>query len=93
MRDHIVSVPDEENCDEATAAQIRVLNDLLLHRDDVCVSNNASTDQDSPSSSSEKIQDCDPVWEPTLLGPLRGDNGSVRLSPPSSLSVLFVRPP
>uniref|UniRef100_A0A3P8UKZ4 SANT and BTB domain regulator of CSR n=1 Tax=Cynoglossus semilaevis TaxID=244447 RepID=A0A3P8UKZ4_CYNSE len=85
MRDHIVSVPDEENCDEATAAQIRVLNDLLLHRDDVCVSNNASSDQDSPSSSSEKIQDCDPVWEPTLLGPLRGDNGSVRLSPPSSL--------
>ncbi|XP_024916417.1 uncharacterized protein KIAA1841 homolog isoform X2 [Cynoglossus semilaevis] len=79
MRDHIVSVPDEENCDEATAAQIRVLNDLLLHRDDVCVSNNASSDQDSPSSSSEKIQDCDPVWEPTLLGPLRGDNGSFSL--------------
>lgn len=38
MRDHIVSVPDEENCDEATSAQTRVLNDLLLHRDAVCLS-------------------------------------------------------
>uniref|UniRef100_A0A3Q1AYA9 SANT and BTB domain-containing protein n=1 Tax=Amphiprion ocellaris TaxID=80972 RepID=A0A3Q1AYA9_AMPOC len=38
MRDHIVNVPDEENCDEATSAQTRVLNDLLLHRDAVlCV--------------------------------------------------------
>uniref|UniRef100_I3J4D5 SANT and BTB domain regulator of CSR n=1 Tax=Oreochromis niloticus TaxID=8128 RepID=I3J4D5_ORENI len=38
-RDHIVNVPDEENCDEETSAQTRVLNDLLLHRDAVCVSN------------------------------------------------------
>uniref|UniRef100_A0A3Q1C8F7 SANT and BTB domain-containing protein n=1 Tax=Amphiprion ocellaris TaxID=80972 RepID=A0A3Q1C8F7_AMPOC len=37
MRDHIVNVPDEENCDEATSAQTRVLNDLLLHRDAVCL--------------------------------------------------------
>uniref|UniRef100_A0A8C4DPR1 SANT and BTB domain regulator of CSR n=1 Tax=Dicentrarchus labrax TaxID=13489 RepID=A0A8C4DPR1_DICLA len=40
MRDHIVNVPDEENCDEVTLAQTRVLNDLLLHRDavySVCV--------------------------------------------------------
>uniref|UniRef100_A0A665TKP7 Si:ch211-189k9.2 n=1 Tax=Echeneis naucrates TaxID=173247 RepID=A0A665TKP7_ECHNA len=39
MRDHIVSVPDEENCDEVALAQTRVLNDLLLHRDAVCLSN------------------------------------------------------
>uniref|UniRef100_A0A667XRL7 SANT and BTB domain regulator of CSR n=1 Tax=Myripristis murdjan TaxID=586833 RepID=A0A667XRL7_9TELE len=39
MRDHIVSVPDEESCtDPVSAAQTRVLNDLLLHRDAVCVS-------------------------------------------------------
>uniref|UniRef100_A0A3Q2YRY7 SANT and BTB domain regulator of CSR n=1 Tax=Hippocampus comes TaxID=109280 RepID=A0A3Q2YRY7_HIPCM len=36
-RDHIVKVPNEEDCDEATSAQTRVLNDLLLHRDSVCV--------------------------------------------------------
>ncbi|MEQ2178132.1 hypothetical protein GOODEAATRI_010823 [Goodea atripinnis] len=38
MRDHIVNVPDEEKCDDVTAAWIRVLNDLLLHRDAVCLS-------------------------------------------------------
>ena len=38
MRDHIVNMPDEENCDEAMLAQTRVLNDLLLHRDAVCLS-------------------------------------------------------
>lgn len=45
MRDHIVSVPSEENCDEATSAQIRVLNDLLLHRDAVCLSNSSPVDR------------------------------------------------
>lgn len=39
MRDHIVNVPDEENCDKVASAQTRVLNDLLLHRDAVCLSN------------------------------------------------------
>lgn len=43
MRDHIVNVPDEESCDEATSAQTRVLNDLLLHRDAVCVSSTPSS--------------------------------------------------
>uniref|UniRef100_A0A3Q3WE70 SANT and BTB domain-containing protein n=1 Tax=Mola mola TaxID=94237 RepID=A0A3Q3WE70_MOLML len=37
-RDHIVNLPDDENCDEAASAQSAVLNDLLLHRDAVCVS-------------------------------------------------------
>uniref|UniRef100_A0A3Q2D699 SANT and BTB domain regulator of CSR n=1 Tax=Cyprinodon variegatus TaxID=28743 RepID=A0A3Q2D699_CYPVA len=44
MRDHIVNLPDEEKCDEATAAQTRVLNDLLLHRDAVCLSNTSPSD-------------------------------------------------
>uniref|UniRef100_A0A3B4YBB6 SANT and BTB domain regulator of CSR n=1 Tax=Seriola lalandi dorsalis TaxID=1841481 RepID=A0A3B4YBB6_SERLL len=44
MRDHIVSVPDEENCDEVTSAQTRILNDLLLHRDAVCLSNTPPAD-------------------------------------------------
>lgn len=37
-RDHVVNIRDNEKCDEETSAQIRVLNDLLLHRDAVCVS-------------------------------------------------------
>ncbi|XP_053292473.1 SANT and BTB domain regulator of class switch recombination isoform X2 [Pleuronectes platessa] len=78
MRDHIVNLPDEENCDEVTSAQTRVLNDLLLHRDAVCVSNTPPVDgtEESPSTA-EKVQDCDVLLEPTLLGPLRGD-GSTR---------------
>uniref|UniRef100_A0A3B3UMG5 SANT and BTB domain regulator of CSR n=1 Tax=Poecilia latipinna TaxID=48699 RepID=A0A3B3UMG5_9TELE len=42
-RDHIVNVQDEEKYDEVTAAQTRVLNDLLLHRDAVCLSNASPT--------------------------------------------------
>ncbi|XP_035982053.1 uncharacterized protein KIAA1841 homolog [Fundulus heteroclitus] len=73
MRDHIVNVPDEEKCDEATAAQTRVLNDLLLHRDAVCLSNTspaspADGSEESPSSA-EKVQDCNVLLEPTLLAP------------------------
>lgn len=37
-RDHVVNIRDDEKCDEETSAQIKVLNDLLLHRDAVCVS-------------------------------------------------------
>ncbi|XP_028278602.1 uncharacterized protein KIAA1841 homolog isoform X2 [Parambassis ranga] len=78
MRDHIVNVPDEETCDEATSAQTRVLNDLLLHRDAVCVSSTPSSGSSEESlSAAEKVQDCDALLEPTLLGPLRGD-GSTR---------------
>ena len=44
MRDHIVNVPDEESCDEAMAAQTGVLNDLLLHRDAVCLPNTPPAD-------------------------------------------------
>uniref|UniRef100_UPI0037E976D2 SANT and BTB domain regulator of class switch recombination isoform X1 n=1 Tax=Semicossyphus pulcher TaxID=241346 RepID=UPI0037E976D2 len=77
-RDHIVNVPDEENCDDETSAQTRVLNDLLLHRDAVCVSNTPAQSEESVPSQ-EKVQDCDVLLEPTLLGRLRGDGGSFSL--------------
>ncbi|XP_029926432.1 uncharacterized protein KIAA1841 isoform X2 [Myripristis murdjan] len=75
MRDHIVSVPDEESCtDPVSAAQTRVLNDLLLHRDAVCVSSTppAEGTEESPSST-EKVLDCDILLEPRLTGPHKGD--------------------
>ncbi|XP_069581597.1 SANT and BTB domain regulator of class switch recombination isoform X3 [Brachyistius frenatus] len=74
IRDHIVNVPDEESCDEAALAHTGVLNDLLLHRDEVCVSNTpaAESTEEIPSSA-ERVQDCDVLLEPTLLGPLRAD--------------------
>ncbi|XP_047458198.1 SANT and BTB domain regulator of class switch recombination isoform X2 [Mugil cephalus] len=83
MRDHIVNVPDEDeeqDCDEAASAQTRVLNDLLLHRDAVCLSNTASAEsaEESPSGA-EKVQDCDVLLEPTLLGHLRGDGSAFSL--------------
>ncbi|KAM8859027.1 SANT and BTB domain regulator of class switch recombination isoform 2-T4 [Spinachia spinachia] len=80
MRDHIVNVPDEESCDEATSAQTRVLNDLLLHRDAVCLSNTppAESTEESPSSAA-KVQDCDVLLEPTVLGRARGDGGTFSL--------------
>nr|XP_033468257.1 uncharacterized protein KIAA1841 homolog isoform X5 [Epinephelus lanceolatus] len=81
MRDHIVNVPDEENCDEATAAQTRVLNDLLLHRDAVCLFHTppAEGTEESPSSAEKVQQDCDVLLEPTLLGPLRADGSTFSL--------------
>ncbi|XP_027861716.1 uncharacterized protein KIAA1841 [Xiphophorus couchianus] len=80
MRDHIVNVPDEEKCDEATAAQTRVLNDLLLHRDAVCLSNASPAESSEESSpGAEKVPDCNALLEPTLLGPLRGDGSSFSL--------------
>ncbi|XP_061692626.1 SANT and BTB domain regulator of class switch recombination isoform X3 [Syngnathoides biaculeatus] len=68
MRDHIVNVPNEEDCDEATLAQTRVLNDLLLHRDAVCVSGSpaAAGDEECPTNVEK---DCDVLLEPALLRP------------------------
>ncbi|XP_007576451.1 uncharacterized protein KIAA1841 isoform X1 [Poecilia formosa] len=79
-RDHIVNVQDEEKYDEVTAAQTRVLNDLLLHRDAVCLSNAspAESSEESPPGA-EKVPDCNALLEPTLLGPLRGDGSSFSL--------------
>ncbi|XP_058507014.1 SANT and BTB domain regulator of class switch recombination isoform X2 [Solea solea] len=82
-RDHIVNVPDEDSSDEVSSAHTRVLNDLLLHRDAVCVSSAAAAAaaaaaEDSPVSA-EKLQDCDVLLEPTLLGPVRGDGSTFSL--------------
>ncbi|KAJ0004896.1 hypothetical protein NQD34_011110 [Periophthalmus magnuspinnatus] len=75
MRDHIVSLPDD-----ADEAQTRVLNDLLLHRDAVCVSAPNHTDSPEEStSSSEKLQDCEVLLEPTLVGPNRSDGPTFSL--------------
>lgn len=117
MRDHIVNVSDDETCDEATSVQTGVLNDLLLHRDAVCLSHTPPAEglasssvcacvcvftvllimidsdekifcfmcvssDDSPSSA-EKVQDCEVLLEPTLVGPPRGDGSTVS---PLSLS-------
>ncbi|KAM8851552.1 SANT and BTB domain regulator of class switch recombination isoform 6-T6 [Synchiropus picturatus] len=73
-RDHIVNLPDDEDCDEATAAQIRVLNDLLLHRDAVCVSS-----AEAAESVEEAPADAEKVQDPTLLGALRADSGTFSL--------------
>ncbi|XP_013855139.1 uncharacterized protein KIAA1841 homolog [Austrofundulus limnaeus] len=74
LRDHIVRVPDEENCDEVTSVQTRVLNDLLLHRDAVCRSNAPPGDgtEDSVFSAAQ-VQDWDLVLEPSLITPLTRD--------------------
>ncbi|KAG7260824.1 hypothetical protein CRUP_011791 [Coryphaenoides rupestris] len=52
MRDHIVSLPDEESCagNSVLSAQTRVLNDLLLHRDTVCVTHTTPPPSDTGSS-------------------------------------------
>lgn len=43
----------------------------------MCLCSHVSS-EDSPSSA-EKVQDCDVLLEPTLLGPLRGDGSTVSL--------------
>ncbi|XP_029691598.1 uncharacterized protein KIAA1841 homolog isoform X1 [Takifugu rubripes] len=75
-RDHIVNVRDE-NRDEV---QIGVLNDLLLHRDAVCLSVVAPPEgaEDGPCAV-EQLPDCEVLLEPTLLGPLRGDGSPFSL--------------
>lgn len=84
-RDHMVNLPDEENCDQETAARARVLNDLLLHRDAVCLLNTAESSQDAAAAAAAggscpgKAVDLEALLEPTLLGPLRGDGTAFSL--------------
>ncbi|XP_031674678.1 uncharacterized protein KIAA1841 isoform X2 [Oncorhynchus kisutch] len=80
MRDHIVNVSDSGDCTgdhQVNSAQTRLLNDLLLHRETVCVPNTPLPETgpvDSPSSGSERgergerVLDCDILVEPGLLG-------------------------
>lgn len=89
MRDHIVSLS------EGDESQTRVLNDLLLHRDAVCISPpNQPDGAEEGASCSEKLQDCEVLLEPTLAGPSRADgltfsllkNWSLQLKQQSLLS-------
>ncbi|KAK0139313.1 hypothetical protein N1851_024050 [Merluccius polli] len=76
MRDHIVSLPDDESGAGSSliSAQTRVLNDLLLHRDTVCLTSTPPPPPhtaEEPSSGGEKVLDCDVLLEPRLLRPSR----------------------
>ncbi|XP_067092587.1 SANT and BTB domain regulator of class switch recombination [Osmerus mordax] len=76
MRDHIVSASDNGDCgdQQSDSEQTRLLNDLLLHRDAVCVLHTQPPEGhvESPTSA-ERVLDCDILLEPGLLGPLRGE--------------------
>ncbi|XP_057704904.1 SANT and BTB domain regulator of class switch recombination isoform X3 [Corythoichthys intestinalis] len=72
MRDHIVNVPNEDECDEVMSAQTRVLNDLLLHRDAVCVSDSILADR-SEECPTNMEKDCEILLEPALLRNQRGE--------------------
>uniref|UniRef100_A0A1A8UKF7 KIAA1841 n=1 Tax=Nothobranchius furzeri TaxID=105023 RepID=A0A1A8UKF7_NOTFU len=78
MRDHIVSVLPEVRGDD-TSDQTKVLNDLQLHRDVVCLSNVPAVEGEETVLGAEKAQNWDIMLEPTLLGPLRGDGSTFSL--------------
>ncbi|XP_028323921.1 uncharacterized protein KIAA1841 isoform X2 [Gouania willdenowi] len=71
MRDHIVNLPSDDCPDET-----RILNDLLLHRDTVCLT---AEREESMSSTMERVPDCEVLMEPTLLRPVRGDGSAFSL--------------
>uniref|UniRef100_A0A8C2CUX2 Si:ch211-189k9.2 n=1 Tax=Cyprinus carpio TaxID=7962 RepID=A0A8C2CUX2_CYPCA len=62
IRDHIVSAADGGDCSDhnVNSTQTRILNDLLLHREAVCVS-------EDPSAGSERVPGCDVMLEPGVL--------------------------
>ncbi|XP_029553407.1 uncharacterized protein KIAA1841 isoform X2 [Salmo trutta] len=78
MQDHIVNASDSGDCTgdhHVNSAQTRLLNDLLLHRETVCVPNTPLPETgpvDSPSSGSERgergerVLDCDILVDPGL---------------------------
>ncbi|KAL7861611.1 hypothetical protein SRHO_G00130520 [Serrasalmus rhombeus] len=67
VRDHVVSALDDGDCgDNMNSVQIRILNDLLLHRDAVCVISTQTADSSAESpAGGEQTQDCD--VEPGVL--------------------------
>uniref|UniRef100_A0AAY4DPJ2 SANT and BTB domain-containing protein n=1 Tax=Denticeps clupeoides TaxID=299321 RepID=A0AAY4DPJ2_9TELE len=80
MRDHVVRAMDGRGCgDQVNSAQIKVLNDLLLHRDAVCVSGAPGPERSDWSMLSlsfffqghrvpiMKIVDCNILLEPGVL--------------------------
>ncbi|KAJ7987443.1 hypothetical protein DPEC_G00326530 [Dallia pectoralis] len=82
MQDHSVNVPDAGD-HRVISSQTRILNDLLLHRDAVCVSLPLEPGPvDSPSSRSERgerVLDSAVLIEPGILGLQRGEGSSFSL--------------
>ncbi|KAK3563688.1 hypothetical protein QTP86_034395 [Hemibagrus guttatus] len=61
MRDHVVNAAEPGDCEgNVNSAQTRILNDLLLHRDAVCMSSSAATESSAESPKpSEQVHECD----------------------------------
>ncbi|XP_076834323.1 SANT and BTB domain regulator of class switch recombination isoform X2 [Brachyhypopomus gauderio] len=73
LRDHVVC-PDSGDCvDNVNSVQTRILNDLLLHRDVVCVNNPPASESlvESPAGG-ERVQDCDIMLGPGVRNVQRG---------------------
>ncbi|KAJ8402676.1 hypothetical protein AAFF_G00363480 [Aldrovandia affinis] len=71
VQDHIISPADSGECgdQQLNAAQTRVLNDLLLHRDAVCVPVTPLPEGSAESSPvGGRSQDCDILLEPGVPG-------------------------
>uniref|UniRef100_A0A8C2CSW1 Si:ch211-189k9.2 n=1 Tax=Cyprinus carpio TaxID=7962 RepID=A0A8C2CSW1_CYPCA len=62
IRDHIVSAADGGDCNDhnVNSTQTRILNDLLLHREAVCVPEST----EDASADSERVPGCDVMLEP-----------------------------
>ncbi|XP_053093632.1 SANT and BTB domain regulator of class switch recombination [Pangasianodon hypophthalmus] len=69
MRDHVVNVAEPGDCEgNVNSVQTRILNDLLLHRDAVCMSPPTSTDSSAESpKQSEQVHDCDITLDDAAL--------------------------
>ncbi|XP_051503147.1 SANT and BTB domain regulator of class switch recombination isoform X1 [Myxocyprinus asiaticus] len=65
IRDHIVSAADGGDCVDhnVNSTQTRMLNDLLLHREAVCVPESS----EDPSAGSERVSGCDITLQPGVL--------------------------
>nr|XP_015218330.1 PREDICTED: uncharacterized protein KIAA1841 homolog [Lepisosteus oculatus]XP_015218331.1 PREDICTED: uncharacterized protein KIAA1841 homolog [Lepisosteus oculatus]XP_015218332.1 PREDICTED: uncharacterized protein KIAA1841 homolog [Lepisosteus oculatus]XP_015218333.1 PREDICTED: uncharacterized protein KIAA1841 homolog [Lepisosteus oculatus] len=68
MKDHIVSIDGDRGDHQPDSSQTRILNDLLLHRDAVCVPCPPDPECNGTSSASgERAPDCDIQLEPNVL--------------------------
>ncbi|KAK1793697.1 hypothetical protein P4O66_011464 [Electrophorus voltai] len=74
LRDHVVCTVDSEDClDNMKSVQTRILNDLLLHRDVVCVSSPPVSESSVESPAGDvRVQDCNIMPEPGVLNVQRG---------------------
>ncbi|KAK3538295.1 hypothetical protein QTP70_035062, partial [Hemibagrus guttatus] len=69
MRDHVVNAAEPGDCEgNVNSAQTRILNDLLLHRDAVCMSSSAATESSAESPKpSEQVHECDIMLDHAAL--------------------------